>query len=86
MVESQSLGTEFKKNQLYAHVEMFNHTSSAYVEVSSSLSNTFAMTWGSLHNTTLQVDVIIFYFSCGWRPSLSIRLQSANKETLSTSR
>ena len=33
-------------------------TSQAYVEVSSSLPNAFAMTWGSPHNATLQANLI----------------------------
>ena len=36
------------------------YTSYDYVEVSSSLSNAFGITWGSLHNATLQVNLIIF--------------------------
>ena len=41
------------------------YTSWAYGEVSSSLSNAFATTWGSLHNATLQGNLAIFYLSYG---------------------
>ena len=37
------------------------YTSKDYVEVSSSLSNASAPTWGSLHRATLQANLIIFY-------------------------
>ena len=37
----------------------------SYVEVSSSLSNSFAITWGTLHNATFQANLIIFYLPCG---------------------
>ena len=41
------------------------YTSWAYGEVSSSLSNAFATTWGSLNNATLQANLAIFYLSYG---------------------
>ena len=46
-------------------------TSWAYVEVSSSLSNAFAVTWGLPHNATLQANLVIFCLFCGWRRTLT---------------
>ena len=52
---------------------IIKYTSKAYVEVSLSLSNASVLTQGSLHDATLQAELIILYLSCGWRSSLNIR-------------
>ena len=76
MVQSHSSIIELKKQQ-QANVEILRakvnvilsctskFTSKAYVEVSSSLSNAFAMTWASPHNATLQANLVIFCLLCG---------------------
>ena len=47
------------------------YTSWAYGEVSSSLSNAFATTWGSLHNATLQANLASYILFILWLKTLS---------------